>query len=52
MMCFVNVSDSAVGPYFRYYVISDANLDQLRCTPVFRALDTEEKRDGLFSDTL
>ena len=32
--------------FIRYYVISDANLDQLRCTPVFRDLGTEEKREG------
>ena len=43
-----NVSDSAVGPHFRYYVISDANLDQLRCSPVFRDLGTEEKRGFYF----
>jgi len=41
-----NVSDSAVDPQFRYYVISDANLDQLRCSPIFRDFCTEEKREG------
>ena len=41
-----NVSDRSVGLHFRYYVISAANLDQLRCTPVFRDLGTEEKIEG------
>ena len=34
------------SPHFRYNVISDANLDQLRCFSVFRDVGTEEKREG------
>ena len=28
------------------HVTADGNLDQLRCSPVFRDLGTEEKREG------
>ena len=37
-----NVSDS----HFSNVVMPTANLDQLRCTPVFRDVGKEEKREG------